>query len=91
MYQVLAGIERLLQQAHRMGALDRLIAERDALADTLGVALTAAERQVLRAISEPTLRGLLHGLDGPDGALERPRPQMPWGRDRVTRGIRPRD
>lgn len=87
----LHGIEELLRRAHQTGNLPRLLAERDALADELGVALTGSERQALRVASADLLAAMIRSLGGGTGPLERPRPQATFGRDRVTRGIRSRD
>lgn len=85
------GIERLLQRAHAAGKFDRLIVERDRLADELGVQLTDEERSMIRAVSESSLRSMLQAMGGADGPLARPRPFAPMPRDHVTRGIRSRD
>ena len=85
------GIEELLRRAHQTGNLHRLVIQRDALADELGVALTASERQTLCAASADLLASMLRVLDGPTGPLARPRPTAQFGRDRVTRGIRSKD
>ena len=85
------GIEELLRRAHQTGNLIRLISMRDVLADELGVMLTDSERQTLRAASADLLSAMLRSMDGSTGPLARPRPMAPFGRDRVTRGIRSRD
>lgn len=91
MYRLLDGIEKLLRRAQAEHLLHRLIQERDALADALGIPLRDVERDLLRSVPEENLQQMIQSLGGVTGPLARPRPMPPLGRDTLTRGIRPID